>query len=275
MLPVMTIFVSVGKNGFNSYNDVIVVQSLLNQHLAGNGKYRARFLEVGGGPPPLNGFLGEDGNCGPQTELAIQTFQNFVLRWSEVRCDGRVDPGGTTWTALNGNIAYSKVPVADASGVMVEVGNAIANIGGYQVFRQGDFTAGLGYGQDKKYKPTIKSEGCCLCSMVMASTAIGARVAGIWPKDIAPKDMTPHIANKIMKDNNGYFDGGLRTLDAIKLLGMKGTYHQGPLTAKHIGILQGHLAMGYPVMGHVDYKDELKTRYEKNAKGKWVAARDA
>lgn len=274
MLPVMTIFLSVGKAGFNSYNDVIFVQMLLNQHLSGNGQYRAKFLAVGGGAPPRNGFLGEDGNCGPETELAIKTFQTFVLRWSESRADGRVDPDGTTWRALNGTISYSKMPAADANKVMVEVGHAIANVGGHMLFKQGDFTAGLGYGQHKKYKPTIKSEGCCLCSMVMAATAIGARVPGVWPKDLAPKDMTPHIANKIMKENGGYFEGGLRTLDAIKLLGMQGTYYNEQMGAKEINILQGHLAQGYPVMGHVDYKDDFVYRKVKNDKGNMVYARD-
>lgn len=274
MLPIMTIYLSVGKGGFNSYNEVIVVQSLLNQHLAGNGKFRAHFFERGGAPVPTTGVLAEDGNCGPQTELAIFCFQHYVLRWSEARSDGRVDPGGTTWTALNGNIAYSKMPNIDANGVMVEVGNAIANIGGYQVFKQGDFTAKLGYGQNKKRPPTIKSEGCCLCSMVMACTVIGARVAGVWPDGLAPKDMTPHIANKIMKDNNGYSDAGLNTLHSVGLLGMKGDYHDGPLTSAHIGMLQSHLAQGYPVMGHVDYKDHFVAQTEKNAKGKTVYVRD-
>ncbi len=66
---------SVGKGGKNNQEDVKVVQELLNQHGAS---------------------LTVDGLIGPSTIAAIKAFQQAELGFA----DGRVDPGGKTWSAL-------------------------------------------------------------------------------------------------------------------------------------------------------------------------------
>lgn len=76
----MTISASVGHGGRNLASDVRHVQSLLNDH---------------GASPPLT----VDGVCGPQTVRAIRWFQEHVVGMASP--DGRVDPGGRTWTALS------------------------------------------------------------------------------------------------------------------------------------------------------------------------------
>jgi hypothetical protein len=78
----MAIGASVGKGGVNELADVLVVQHLLNDWLAAAGE-------------PL---LPTDGDCGPRTIAAIQAYQSRVL--GAARPDGRIDPGGQTWTAL-------------------------------------------------------------------------------------------------------------------------------------------------------------------------------
>ena len=69
---------SVGSRGRNLRQDVITIQTALNN---------------AGAQPPLE----RDGDCGPLTVTAIVNFQGGFLR----NPDGRVDPGGTTLRHLN------------------------------------------------------------------------------------------------------------------------------------------------------------------------------
>jgi len=78
---------SVGRDAVNELADVIVVQHLLNDWLADIGQ------------PPLP----TTGNCGPLTLAAIESFQARVL--GAARPDGRIDPGGRTWSALSSRAA--------------------------------------------------------------------------------------------------------------------------------------------------------------------------
>ena len=71
---------SVGQGGKNVKADVITVQTLLNKKGA---------------------KLTVDGSCGPKTIAAITAFQKQIVKLASP--DGRIDPGGKTWTALNGN----------------------------------------------------------------------------------------------------------------------------------------------------------------------------
>ncbi len=80
-----SISASVGLNGVNRYDDVVVIQKLLNQ-----------VPVIEGGPSPL---LVVDGICGPKTRGAIQQFQLKQFGWSGA--DGRVDPGQQTLARLN------------------------------------------------------------------------------------------------------------------------------------------------------------------------------
>jgi peptidoglycan hydrolase-like protein with peptidoglycan-binding domain len=82
----MSLSASVGHGGRNLADDVRQVQSLLN--------------EAGAAPA-----LVVDGACGPQTVGAIRWFQEHVVHLP--RPDGRVDPGGGTWTALTQRTAVS------------------------------------------------------------------------------------------------------------------------------------------------------------------------
>jgi len=73
-----TISGSVGKGGANRPDDVRLVQELLNQ----SGR-----------------SVGTDGLIGPKTIAAIEAFQRSVVGMSNP--DGRIDPGGKTFQALN------------------------------------------------------------------------------------------------------------------------------------------------------------------------------
>ena len=72
---------SVGRGGVNRFEDVRVVQELLNKHT-----------------PPRMQPLTVDGIVGPKTIAAIEDFQRRVL--SMIHPDGRVDPDGPTLRAL-------------------------------------------------------------------------------------------------------------------------------------------------------------------------------
>lgn len=74
---------SVGAGGVNRSEDVRTVQGLLNRVPAARG----------GAAPPLE----VDGLCGPLTRAAILRFQSMRVPQA---ADGRIDPGGPTWTAL-------------------------------------------------------------------------------------------------------------------------------------------------------------------------------
>ena len=76
-----TILAAVGRSAINRTDDVRIVQTLLNQHLQ----------------PPQRP-LAVDGVVGPQMVAAIEHFQRHVVKMSIP--DGRVDPGGRTFTAL-------------------------------------------------------------------------------------------------------------------------------------------------------------------------------
>lgn len=78
------IYGTVGENGTNARADVIVVQTLLNTHIAQLSPLAA---------------LETDGQCRPATINAIRAFQNTVVHMRTP--DGRVDPGGRTLAALN------------------------------------------------------------------------------------------------------------------------------------------------------------------------------
>ncbi|MEM9062092.1 MAG: peptidoglycan-binding domain-containing protein [Pseudomonadota bacterium] len=106
---------SVGERAVNSRTDVRTVQALLNR--PGNQPpvpFRATRLEV-------------DGVCGPLTVQSIKTYQAQVMRWGARSVDGRVDPGGKTWTALNGNVAASTriQPRSLTQGTLNAVENAL------------------------------------------------------------------------------------------------------------------------------------------------------
>lgn len=78
----MAIGASVGRGGTNDVADVLVVQHLLNDWLSAAGET----------PLPV------DGECGPRTIAAIEGYQARVL--GAAQPDGRIDPGGRTWSAL-------------------------------------------------------------------------------------------------------------------------------------------------------------------------------
>ena len=86
---------TVGRKAVNMRADVALVQTLLNDRRNQP-------------PVPFQTRLEVDGVCGPITVRAIGTFQAQVMRWGAAACDGRVDPGGKTWTRLNGNVETSR-----------------------------------------------------------------------------------------------------------------------------------------------------------------------
>jgi hypothetical protein len=89
---------SVGSGGVNKPADVLLVETLLNQYLA----------EVG---EPL---LAADGQMAVETILAIQAFQSKVVGLANP--DGRIDPGGRTWRALDSGAGTLAPPASNLSG---------------------------------------------------------------------------------------------------------------------------------------------------------------
>jgi hypothetical protein len=100
-----TIQSSVGRMGVNRRDDVRVIQELLNRNLSHLIGFRPTVVS---------------GNCDPQTIALIEQFQQRVVGLA--RPDGRVDPGGRTLAALNGDRRPS-TPAAVADPVLE--GNAL------------------------------------------------------------------------------------------------------------------------------------------------------
>ncbi len=235
------------------------MQGLLNDHYLANAAFAAATGQL----------LTVDGDCGSLTKTAIRAFQTTVMGKSAQWADGRVDPGGQTWRALNGNLpAVSGIsPVPLDTSTSGAVGAALGNTGDYAAFRQGNYSSHLGTGTQydsnksggidagDKFS-TIASHGCCLCTLTMAATAIGSRVPSYWPAGITPKSLTPLVANTICKNAGAFTSYSLNMKTAVNALGMAGT-HYGFGTSLPINaadILLGHLAAGNPVALHVDYK---------------------
>src|SRR4029078_11941475 len=80
---------SVGQNGGNKHDDVLVVQGLLNKN--------AHIVESIGRVP-------EDGNFDASTARATVAFQHDIVRISPP--DGRVDPNGRTFRILTGDLPH-------------------------------------------------------------------------------------------------------------------------------------------------------------------------
>lgn len=87
----LRLIASVGSQGTNRKNDVIVVQRLLNQHKIPRH--------------PLH--LKIDGIAGPKTIKQIVGFQKHMMNMRTP--DGRVDPNGKTIAKLNETMSSSKV----------------------------------------------------------------------------------------------------------------------------------------------------------------------
>ena len=88
--PTVGVYKSVGIGGGNNYNDVTLVQTLLNKTLP-------RLKEAGISFEKFNPLV-EDGDCGQFTKNAITIFQRDVLGLTLP--DGRVDPGGVMLRSL-------------------------------------------------------------------------------------------------------------------------------------------------------------------------------
>jgi len=91
-----SISASVGSGGANKKLDVATVQKLLNQYLAAEGE------------PPLS----TAGTIDPDTILAIQQYQQQIVGIANP--DGKVDPGGRTWQALDTGQGFAP-PLSDAA----------------------------------------------------------------------------------------------------------------------------------------------------------------
>lgn len=86
-----SISASVGSGGVNKAADVSLVQKLLNQYLAAQEE-------------PL---LAVSGTIDPDTILTIQTYQHDVVGVQSP--DGKIDPGGKTWKALDSGQGFAPV----------------------------------------------------------------------------------------------------------------------------------------------------------------------
>lgn len=99
---------SVGSSAENRFNDVVVVQTLLNQNIASLAPHAP--IEI-------------DGKCGPLTIDLIIAFQYKVVGLKHP--DGRVDPDGQTYKALQAHAVSSepRQPPVHVIGAPVIVAN--------------------------------------------------------------------------------------------------------------------------------------------------------
>ena len=276
----MAIQYKVGLRAPNKREDVLSVQCLLNQALK-------NFPRIRGGFKPLT----EDGLCGQRTLDAIKAFQIKVMGFSYP--DLVVDPGGKTWKKLNGNVPsvdtlsvkasewscssiqawlnelipqsvidqYREVErqlqSLNATPTTVPASGEVENGRQISVFRQGDTRWGatkLGFGSG-----TIHRYGCTMTSLTMAATYIGSPNRH-WPENVQPSQLTPLIANKILKNAQAFQAGTVNMYVAAgaKALGMKGEdsgvrtrIQQSDLQSINLCLRQGGL-----VLAHVDYKKD-------------------
>ena len=254
---------SVGRNGVNRYSDTKRIQLLLNEHYFEKPAFQA---ELNGS---VGGLLEEDGKCGDRTITAIRSFQMIVMGKSAAWADGRVDPGGKTWSALSGNVDVDAiVPAYFTDEIAGIVGDALGNCGPYTPFNQGAYGADLGftslYDSDgdgtKDRVSTIATHGCLLCTLTMAATAIGARTQW-WPTGLRPQNLTPPKANEILKKSGAFGSNyTLNTNNACPALGMDMDQYgyNTEIPPNSLDLIRGHIAGGNPVAAHVDYKNSTK-----------------
>jgi hypothetical protein len=248
----MGIAASVGRDGTNNPDDVIKIQKLINEQYQSNATFKDAMKE------PLK----VENKCTDATITAIETFQKVVLKMTKP--DGRVDTPssslrGQTWQGLNGNVLGTQ---------------AVKRMnGGYTVFSQLDYD-NIKIGNSNK---SIAKIGCTLTTLTMAATAVGSRTDK-WPAGLQPKDLDPPAANNILKKSGAFSGGELDVPGAAKALGM--TYKEygrnTDLTGQDLNMISNHLAKGFPVAAHVDYKnsdigDHWILLMRKNVDGSYAA----
>ncbi|MCK0149610.1 hypothetical protein MWU54_06225 [Marivita sp. S6314] len=268
---------SVGPGGVNNEADVKEVRMLIERHMMGNHVFNFEINEAG---------LARGNSLYPEIgvlESALVIFQQIVMGYTADFADGFVQARkrDKTWLALTGQVGSDGITPVALNSVSAAVGDALGNAGAFKMFCQGHFTEKLGHrydsNKDKKVtledrKASIASHGCCLCTLTMAATGIG-RPQPFWPKNLLAKDLTPSIANKIVKDNGGYTMTGLHTSLVPGLFGMTvkrygGGGYENSIGPNAIALIDSHLAQGYPVAAHVDYKD--RARGDDSAGDHWV-----
>ena len=118
---------SVGSGGNNDPEDVGRIQDLLNEQ---------------GATPPLVC----DGDCGKKTIQAIRDFQERVFGWK----DGKIDPGGKTWSGLTGEVAEIVEDVVEtASSAASEVVETVVDTVEDAVEEVADFLGDIFGGDDE------------------------------------------------------------------------------------------------------------------------------
>jgi len=103
------IALSVGNNGKNAADDVLLVQELLNRHASAVGF----------------GKLKKSETCDKNMVSAIEAFQKAI---GMKKPDGRVDPGGTTFKALDAK----ELPKAETSAGAAKAGKVKGDLSGVQ-----------------------------------------------------------------------------------------------------------------------------------------------
>jgi len=232
---------SVGNGGILKGPDVGIIQKKINQQYRVNTQFKAALdkkIEI----YKPGKALKVDNDCGTKTIDSIKLFQKIVLKWNNT--DGKVDPGGATWKALNGNVANAQ--------------HIVKKSGKYVKLSQWEYP-NTKIGNSTKY--SIRQIGCTLTTLTMAATAIGNPTKH-WPDNLLPKDLTPVKANDILKKSGAFANGGeMLVSSGASALGM--TYKEfgrnSNLTSQDMTLLKDHLGKGYPVAAHVDYKDKDNT----------------
>lgn len=276
----MSIQKAVGHNSPNLYQDVLLVQELLNKAVLAYPQLKTTIA-------PLK----EDGICGPKTIEAIGHFQKSVMKF--INQDGIIEPNRNTWKRLNNNSTDKKSMTVAASFQKPSIerfiqwfsGNINSNIEHLHrdFLAENDKALGIraplsspiestrvvSFAQtDKKWgnivlgngagkSATIRASGCALVCLTMAATYLGSNTSH-WPTGLKPNQLDPTKANTILKKSGAFSKNSysLMITNGAKALGMKGidSGRNSNLESKHIQTIDACLRQGGLVMLHVDYK---------------------
>lgn len=276
-MPANSLIRAVGASAPNDSPDVLLVQNCFIQQLSCNPPLKSRLIrksaQLGEQLPPegneLELFLSTPAN----DPLSIAMLIALIKSWQAevmnfLRPDGNITPNGPTWRSINGNVAsvHNIQPQVSSVVAPVAVAAASGSEGRYALFKQGDYGQTLLGG-----RTTIADDGCYLCTLVMAATAIGSRTRA-WESagvNVMPEKLTPVLGNRIAI-RTGSFSGALISAQQFsRHLGMRfQPYAQGAnrpypnnvrLTSSDLTAVDLHLASGNPIAAGVAYANSGTT----------------
>jgi hypothetical protein len=275
---------AVGQGSPNRYDDVKLIQGLLNKAIKKSVSLKAELA-----------LLQEDGICKEKTINAIHQFQRRIMLFQ--RTDGIVEPDRNTWKRLNNNATSTQAvrssrsaqkptvdnflgwferqmsptpnkliatplstPVQHAGKTAVPQNKSAQQKPNVTAYSQGDPRWG-----DKKVGNAVKPnknfqlQGCAVVCLTMAATYLGSPTRH-WPSNLNPIDLDPLAAHDIMKKAGAFLQGSASitlTTGAIAL-GMKASDSgkETRLTKSAIENIDAVLRNQGLIIAHVDYDND-------------------